>query len=213
MTSAGSLSRSVPLAQVRRGMQSSGKGEGYMATGRSNQLIKQIGEYLVACELARRGLLVATFSGSVPDLDLIATDVKGSSCPIQVKTSMAGSWHFSVDKFADITFDGRKQLVGNKKPLPIPQLVCVFVLAGEKYGDDQFFVLEWSKVQDIVVANHARWLDSHGGVRPRRFDSMHCSIVQSDLQGYKDNWSLISIRLQPLHAHGRACAGRSGRLR
>jgi len=119
-----------------------------MATGRSNQLIKQIGEYLVACELARRGLLVATFSGNVPDFDLIATDFKGSSCPIQVKTIKGGSWQFSIDKFADITFDGSKQLIGDKKPLPIRQLVCVFVLAAEKYGEDQFFVLEWSKVQE-----------------------------------------------------------------
>ena len=123
-----------------------------MATGRSNQLIKQIGEYLVACELARRGLLVATFSGNVPDFDLIATDFKGSSCPIQVKTIKGGAWQFSIDKFVDITFDGRKQLIGDKKPILIPQLVCVFVLAAEKYGEDQFFVLEWSKVQDILIA-------------------------------------------------------------
>jgi len=166
-----------------------------MATGRSNQLIKQIGEYLVACELARRGLLVATFSGNVPDFDLIATDFKGSSCPIQVKTIKGGAWQFSIDKFVDITFDGSKQLIGEKKPLPIPQLVCVFVLAGEKYGEDQFFVLEWSKVQDILIANYTRWLDSHGGVRPRKPDSLHCSIVQSDLRDYKDNWSIISSRL------------------
>lgn len=112
-----------------------------MATGRSNQLIKQIGEYLVACELARRGLLVATFSGNVPDFDLIATDFKGSSCPIQVKTIKGGAWQFSIDKFANITFDGSKQLIGDKKPFPIQQLVCVFVLAAEKYGEDQFSYL------------------------------------------------------------------------
>jgi len=169
-----------------------------MATGRSNQLIKQIGEYLVACELARRGLLVATFSGNVPDFDLIATDFKGSSRPIQVKTIKGGAWQFSIDKFADITFDGRKQLIGDKKPLPIPQLVCVFVLAAEKYGEDQFFVLEWSKVQDILIANYRRWLDSHGGERPKKFDSLHCSIVQSDLRDYQNNWSIISSRLKPL---------------
>jgi hypothetical protein len=133
-----------------------------MATGRSNQLIKQIGEYLVACELARQGLLVATFSGNVPDFDLIATDFKGSSCPIQVKTIKGGAWQFSIDKFVDITFDGNKQLIGDKIPLLIPQLVCVFVLAGEKYGEDQFFVLEWSKVQEILIENYTRWLDSHG---------------------------------------------------
>jgi hypothetical protein len=65
-----------------------------MATGRSNMLIKQIGEYLVACELARRGLVVATFSGNVPDFDIIATDFKGSSCPIQVKTIRGGLGNF-----------------------------------------------------------------------------------------------------------------------
>ena len=94
-----------------------------MATGRGNQLIKQIGEYLVACELARQGLLVATFSGNIPDFDLIATDLKGSSCPIQVKTIKGGSWQFSIDKFADITFEGNKQLIGDKKPLSMPHLV------------------------------------------------------------------------------------------
>jgi hypothetical protein len=165
-----------------------------MATGRSNQVIKQVGEYLVACELARRGLLVATFSGNVPDFDLIATDFKGSSCPIQVKTIKGGAWQFSIDKFVDITFDGAKQLIGEKKRLPIPQLVCVFVLAGEKYGEDQFFVLEWAKVQDILIANYTSWLDSHGGVRPRKPDSLHCSIVQTDLQDYKDNWSMFGSR-------------------
>lgn len=166
-----------------------------MATGRSNQLIKQFGEYLVASELARRGLLVATFSGNVPDFDLIATDFKGSSCPIQVKTIKGGGWQFSVNKFVDITFDGSRQLIGDKKPIQILQLVCVFVLAGEKYGEDQFFILEWSKVQDILIANYTHWLDSHGGVRPKKPDSLHCVIIQSDLRDYKDNWSIISSRL------------------
>jgi len=77
----------------------------------------------------------------------------------------------------------------------MPQLVCVFVLAGEKYGEDQFFVLQWSKVQAIPIANYARWLDSHGGVKPRKPDSLHCSIVQRDLRDYKDNWSIVSNRL------------------
>jgi hypothetical protein len=166
-----------------------------MATGRSNQLIKQIGEYLVACELARQGLLVATFSGNVPDFDLIATDSQGSSCPIQVKTIKGGAWQFAIDKFAYITFEGKKQIIGKKKTLPIPQLICVFVLAGEKYGMDQFFVLEWSKVQDIIINNYKRWLDSHGGVRPKKYDSLHCSIVQSDLEEYKDKWQIIKKRL------------------
>lgn len=165
-----------------------------MSTGRSNQLIKQVGEYLVASELARQGLLVATFSGNVPDFDLIATDSKGSSCPIQVKTIKGGAWQFSIDKFANIDRKGKKQIIGKKKPLSIPQLVCVFVLT-EKYRKDQFFVLEWAKVQDILINKYKRWLDSHGGIRPRNPESLHCSIVPSDLIKYEDNWLLIKKRL------------------
>lgn len=166
-----------------------------MATGRSNQLTKQIGEYLVACELARRGLIATTFSGNVPDFDLIATDFKGSSIPIQVKASKNGTWQFSIDKFVEIHFEGQKQIIGNKKPLYIPHLICVFVVVAEKYGDDTFFILEWAKLQEILVANHIRWLESHGGVRPKKFDSMHCALYQSDLDEYKDNWALITTKL------------------
>jgi len=92
----------------------------------------------------------------------------------------------------DITFEGNKQIIGKKKPLQIRQMVCVFVLAAEKYGDDKFFVLKWSKVQNIIIANHKRWLDAHGGVRPKKPDSMHCAIVERDLQKYQDNWTIIS---------------------
>lgn len=165
-----------------------------MGTGRSNQLIKQIGEYLVACEIARLGFLVATFSGGIPDFDLIVTDDKGHSCPIQVKTIKGGAWQFSIEKFVEVTFDGKKQIIGDKKPLPIPQLLCVFVLIGTKYGEDQFFVVQWSKVQDILIKNYTQWLEKHGGVRPRKYDSTHCVITRSDLLDHKDNWSIIDER-------------------
>jgi hypothetical protein len=165
-----------------------------MATGRSNQLTKQIGEYLVASELARRGLLVATFSGNVPDFDIIATNLKGSSCPIQVKTIKGGAWQFSIDKFAEISFDGKKQLIGKKKPFFIRDLICVFVIASENYGDDQFFIIEWVKVQKIIITNHKRWLRSHGGIRPRKPDSLHCAINEHELKPFRNNWSLIMKR-------------------
>ena len=48
-----------------------------MATGRQVQLTKQVGEYLIAAELSRRGLLTATFAGNVPDYDIVATGGRG----------------------------------------------------------------------------------------------------------------------------------------
>lgn len=56
-----------------------------MSNGRGNQLTKQVGEYLVAAELARRGFLAATFTGNVPHYDILATDAGGCTLPIQVQ--------------------------------------------------------------------------------------------------------------------------------
>lgn len=165
-----------------------------MSYARSNQLIKQVGEYLVASELARRGLLVATFSGNVPDFDIIATDQKGASCPIQVKTVKGGSWQFTIDRYAEITFNGNKQILGQKKSLPIQDLIYVFVACSETYGGDQFYILEAAQVQEILIRNYARWLDLHGGIRPKNPVSLHCAINVDDLSTYQDNWSLILNR-------------------
>jgi len=81
-----------------------------MATGRSNQLIKQMGEYLVACELARRGLVVATFSGNVPDFDLIATDFKGASRKPESKSES------KPDAKADAKADSKSDAKPEAKP-------------------------------------------------------------------------------------------------
>ena len=67
-----------------------------LKSGRRNQLTTQVGEYSVACELARSGYLVATFSGNVPDFDLIATDGRGHSLPVQAETATARSWQFNM---------------------------------------------------------------------------------------------------------------------
>ena len=48
-----------------------------MATGRSTKLVGQAGEYLVASELSRRGLIATIFTGNVPHYDIIASDEKG----------------------------------------------------------------------------------------------------------------------------------------
>jgi hypothetical protein len=165
-----------------------------MATGRSNQLNKQIGEYLVACELARRNLLVATFSGNVPDFDILASDSKGTSIPIQVKTIRSGQWQFSADRFVKVRFVGKRQVLGAAIRSRIPNLLCVLVLAKE-YGKDQFFILTWEKLRRIAVSKYRSWLASHNGIRPRNYASLHCSVDPEDLSDWKDKWGEITERL------------------
>ena len=67
-----------------------------MATGRDNKLVGAAGEYLVAAELCRRGLIATTFTGNVPHYDIVASDAKGRHVSIQVKASRSGSWQFKV---------------------------------------------------------------------------------------------------------------------
>ncbi len=75
-----------------------------MATGRSNYLTKQAGEYLVAAELSRRGYIATTFTGNVPYYDIIAVDDSGGHAVVQVKAIAGASWQFNATDFADIIF-------------------------------------------------------------------------------------------------------------
>jgi Holliday junction resolvase-like predicted endonuclease len=63
-------------------------------TGRNNKLVGQTGEYLVAAELSRLGYIATTFTGNVPDYDIIASNKMGKHVSVQVKTSSGSSWQF-----------------------------------------------------------------------------------------------------------------------
>jgi hypothetical protein len=55
-----------------------------MAPGRSTKLVGQAGEYLLAAELSRRGMIATTFTGNVPHCDIIASDEKGRHVSVQI---------------------------------------------------------------------------------------------------------------------------------
>ena len=55
----------------------------------SNQLTRQISENLVVAELGRREIVATTFSGSVPDIDILAYKNR-TSIPLQVKAVKKG---------------------------------------------------------------------------------------------------------------------------
>lgn len=166
-----------------------------MATGRDNQLTKQVGEYLVAAEVCRRGFIATTFTGNVPHYDIIASNATGRHQAIQVKAIKGGAWQFDSRVFADIRLDGKRQVVGRPTDAPYPDLVCVFVrLRGR--GADEFYILTWNDLQRVAIAGHRRYLESHGGVRPRKHDSFHMAIRPEMLKDYRDRWEVLDNRLQ-----------------
>ncbi|MGA7991636.1 MAG: hypothetical protein WCC53_09415 [Thermoanaerobaculia bacterium] len=166
-----------------------------MATGRAMQLTKQVGEYLVAAELCRRGLIATTFTGNVPHYDIIASNATGRHQAIQVKTINGGGWQFDVRAFAEISLDGKRQVVGARVPAPYPDLVCVFVRLRER-GEDEFYILTWKDLQRMMIKGHRGYLARHGGVRPKKYDSYHGAIRPERLAKHRNKWSVLETRLR-----------------
>ena len=166
-----------------------------MATGRSTKLVGQAGEYLVAAELSRRGLIATTFTGNVPHYDIIASDENGRHVSVQVKTTRSGSWQFGdMSMFCDITFDGKRQIVGRAKKSPVRGLVCVFVRLNT-YGEDRFYISPWLKLRDILIRGHKKYLASHNGIRPQKWDSLHGAIDENKLKKFENRWDFVEQHL------------------
>lgn len=155
-----------------------------MATGRSTQLTRQVGEHLVAAELGRRGLVAAPFAGNVPLFDLLAADEHGNSIPIQVKAINGPSWQFRITQFLEVKVQDGIQHVRGKVDLPAPDLVCIFVLLG-KTSEDAFYIFRLRDLQDHFAKTYK------GGRRPRNPDSMHCAVWPHDLEPHKDRWEVV----------------------
>lgn len=167
-----------------------------MATGRSNKLVGQTGEYLVAAELSRRGLIATTFTGNVPHYDIIASNEDGKHVSVQVKASRGSSWQFgNITQFCNISFKGKHQIVGKRKRCPTQRLVVVFVAIGVD-GADRYYIMTWRMLRDLIVKNHKNYLSRHGGMRAQTWDSLHSAVLEKDLKPYKDKWSIIERSLK-----------------
>jgi hypothetical protein len=160
-----------------------------MATGRSNKTVGQTGEYLVAAELSRRGLMTTTFTGNVPDYDIVATDSEFRSILVQVKAITGLSWQFDIRRFVDIRLDGKRQIIGQLVK-PKRDIVCVLV-ALRDYGSDRFYIMRWTDLRRLLVNGHRIYLNKHGGTRPVRFDSYHTALNEKALGAFRDNWSVL----------------------
>jgi hypothetical protein len=158
--------------------------------------VGQAGEYLVAAELSRRGLIATTFTGNVPHYDIIASDEKGRHVSVQVKTIRGGSWQFSdIRQFCDITFQGKRQVVGRAKQCPVRDLICVLVILNV-YGEDKFFICPWIKLRTKIIQGHKGYLAKHNGIRPKRWDSFHTAISEETLSIFKDKWEYVEENLR-----------------
>jgi len=157
-----------------------------MASGRSTQLTRQIGEHLVAAKLGRMGYFAAPFAGNAPLFDLLATDGDGFSIPIQVKAINGHSWQYKADTFLKIeTIDGFQHVRGETR-LTKPDLICVYVLLRDT-EPDEFYLFTLRDLQEHTFDIYK------SRKRPRNPDSKHCAVEPHHLRRFKDNWALIDL--------------------
>ena len=158
-----------------------------------------IGENLVTAELARRNIIATTLAGNIPDIDILAYR-NNKSIPIQVKATYEednpkGSMQVNASVYLEIEFEGKKQIIKGLKKID-KNLIFVIVKIGKKYGNDEFYIVKQSIIQNIILKNHSNALKKWGGIRPRNYKSLHCAYDLSELDKYRDNWKLIVEEIQ-----------------
>ncbi|MDA0375350.1 MAG: hypothetical protein O2865_16325 [Planctomycetota bacterium] len=169
-----------------------------MERGRSTKLVGATGEYLVAAELCRRGLIATTFTGNVPHYDIVASDGEGRHAAVQVKTSRSTKWQLAnVGLLFDVTLDEatKTQAFGRLKKPPVNRLVYVYVVLSDE-GPDRFFVVSWKDLASLVRKSHGRYLKRHNWSRPQRWDSLHAAITADHLADHEDCWEVVEAALR-----------------
>jgi hypothetical protein len=160
-------------------------------TGQSTQLVRQVGEHLVAARLGRLGLYATPFAGNVPDFDLVVADELGNSILVQVKAIQGGAWQFGdASKYLDIDLVDKTQNVRGIKKLANPNIIFVLVRLNEG-SEDEFYVLTLGEIQEEIRRHYSEYLEKKGGTRPRNYKSLHCALLAKELGEFRDRWSVI----------------------
>ena len=166
-----------------------------MKKGLSNRLAGQIGEYLVCAELGRRGYVATSFTGNVPEFDLIVANDELTTIPIQVKCSRGDNWPTKANIWIDIDINDKekKQVDLGNKTISNPELiyVCVALVEPDSVQDDRFFILKKKDIQQICARNYRKWMDTINWKRPRNYKSLDNRYNIEDLLEYENNWKLI----------------------
>lgn len=171
-----------------------------MKKGRSNKLAGQIGEYLVCAELGKRGYIATSFTGNVPEFDLIVANDELKTIPVQVKTSRCDNWPTSANLWINIEIDetNKKQLDHGDTMIANPDLiyVCVALAEPDANGRDRFFILSKKDLQTICSNNYRSWMNTIDWKRPKNYKSLDNRYSVDDLLPHENNWRLIEDKIK-----------------
>ncbi|MDP1669880.1 group I intron-associated PD-(D/E)XK endonuclease [Phaeovulum sp.] len=141
----------------------------------------QIGELLVAAELARMGYAVALPTGNAVDFDILAYK-NDHKLAVQVKSSAGKFIQLNLSKFLDIEMgiDGRSQIVHGPRSNLDKDLLVAAVFLGKASGSDRIYCAKMNEFSCLLSEYHKEYLNKHGGERPgNNKASMHAACKES----------------------------------
>jgi hypothetical protein len=148
-----------------------------------HQQVGQAGEHYVAAELHRRGAYAVTFSGNMPKIDILASNLDQSrTVSIQVKTKTAGTWHTSV-----LLGEPHRELQDETR-----FWVLVDIGRDPDAPPIYYVVPQWWMLNHIHV-RHNEWLATHGGRRPVNPQATHFAISPKKVTEWRDRWDVLGI--------------------
>jgi len=170
-----------------------------MKKGRNNKLAGQIGEFLVCAELGKRGYIATSFTGNVPEFDLIVANDNLKTVPIQVKSSRGNSWPTRADLWIDIEIDddNKQQIDHGNAEIKNQDLIYICVAIGDpdKNERDRFFILRKKDLQTVCSKNYRNYMDSKNWKRPRNYKSLDNRYCIDELKSFENNWALIEEQI------------------
>lgn len=161
--------------------QSLGKGTTLRsATGARNQQTARAGEYFVAAELSRRGAYAVTFAGSMPQIDILASNVERTrTVSIQVKTRRSGTWHASTDE--------------GQPCRPDPNETHFWVLVDLGSTAASYYVVPGWWMRNNIFEVHQAYLAKHGGRQKINPEAKHHGIDAGRLAEWKGRWEILKL--------------------
>ena len=170
-----------------------------MVSGRQKQLIKQVGEYLVAAELCRRELIATSFTGNVPVFDILAINNDEKMKTIQVKATTTNSgWNLDATDYLDFEpLKNKYQYIKGIRKLTNSETVFCFVKLGS-FGkgkitleSDEFYLIPVIELQKIIEKKYSTYLTKVDHIRTKNSESHHLKIKRDEISDFRENWDCI----------------------
>ena len=68
-------------------------------------------------------------------------------------------------------------------------------LGGDGRRPSSIYILPWIEFRHIAIAHHKAFLSLHGGIRPKKWDSLHCAVAEAELAPHRDKWEVVEWSL------------------